>query len=111
MASRKTHLYTRTQFIEDIQLAIGAEIDGVAGIETLYKTLTISEVLNRKHPAVYYIQRRLLALGSTEVGRVDGIADHKFTSAVMHFQADKGCDIDGELTARSMTWKKLLGMK
>ena len=102
--------YTQTEFIEDIQRAFGAKVDGIAGPETLGKTLTISAILNRKHPAVYYIQRRLKALGYVEIGTVDGIAGGKFTSAVKHYQKDNGCFDDGEITARNKTWKKLLGM-
>ena len=102
--------YSLTEFIKDVQQATGAKVDGIAGPETLSKTLTISAVLNRKHQLVYYIQRRLLALGYTEVGKVDGIAGGKFTSALKHFQKDNGCVVDGEATARAKTWKKLLGM-
>ena len=52
----------------------------------------------------------LAALGYTEVGAADGIAGAKFTSAVAHFQQDNGCYVDGEITARNKTWRKLLGM-
>jgi peptidoglycan hydrolase-like protein with peptidoglycan-binding domain len=49
-------------------------------------------------------------LGYTEVGEADGIAGAKFTSAVAHFQQDNGCYVDGEITAKNKTWKKLLGV-
>lgn len=110
-AKPKTDSYTLKDFVEDVQRATGSEVDGIAGPETLSNTLTISAVLNRKHPLVYYIQRRLKALGYTEVGNIDGIAGGKFTSAVKHFQKDNGCRKDGEITARAKTWKKLLGME
>lgn len=102
--------YSLKEFVKDIQQAIGAEVDGIAGPETLSKTLTISSKLNNKHPAVYYIQRRLRVLDYAEIGNVDGTAGPKFTSAVAHFQMDNGCAVDGEITAREKTWKKLLGM-
>lgn len=109
-ASPSKHGYSLKEFIVDIQRATGAKVDGIAGPETLSKTITLSAILNRKSPLVYYVQRRLLALGYTEVGKVDGIAGGKFTAAVKHFQRDNGCTVDGEITARYTTWKKLLGM-
>lgn len=102
--------YSLKAFIADVQRATGAEVDGIAGPETLSKTVTLSAILNRKHTLIYYVQRRLKALGYTEVGVVDGIAGGKFTTAVKHFQKDNGCEVDGEITARAKTWKKLLGL-
>lgn len=103
--------YPQNEFLKDIRAVFNVDADGVAGPETLLETITLSEVLNRKHPAIYFIQRRLYVLGYTEVGKVNGVADAKFTAAVKHFQADHGCIIDGEITARAKTWKKLLGME
>lgn len=103
--------YTLKMFIRDIQESFGADVDGIAGPETLASTVTLSSKLNRKHKAVYYVQLRLKALGYTEVGKTDGIAGSKFTKAVIHFQQDNGCVDDGEITARGKTWRKLLGMK
>ena len=103
--------YPQNEFVKNIQEVFNVKVNGIAGPETLLETITLSEVLNRKHPAIYFIQRRLYALGYTEVGKVNGVADAKFTAAVKHFQADNGCTIDGEITARAKTWKKLLGMK
>lgn len=99
------------QFIRDVQRACGASVDGIAGKETLSKTVTISAKKNRTHPVVAVVQKRLAALGYTEVGAADGIAGAKFTSAVAHFQQDNGCYVDGEVTARNKTWRKLLGME
>ena len=102
--------YSLKDFVTDVQKATGAKVDGIAGPETLSKTVTLSAVLNRKHTLVYYVQRRLKALGYNEVGTIDGIAGGKFTAAVKHFQSDNGCVDDGEITARAKTWKKLLGL-
>ena len=102
--------YSKTDFIKDIQEAIGAKIDGIAGPETLSKTITLSEVLNRKHASVRAVQKRLVALGYPSVGKVDGIAGSKFTKAVKEFQKQNDCIVDGEITARGKTWKKLLGL-
>lgn len=103
--------YPKNEFVKDIRAVFNVDAEGVAGTETLMETITLSEVLNRKHQAIYYIQRRLYALGYTEVGKINGIADSRFTNAVKHFQADNGCVIDGEITARAKTWKKLLGIE
>lgn len=104
--------YDLTQFIKDVQKACGAKVDGIAGPETLSKTVTISAKKNRTHPVVKIIQRRLDDLGYTEVGDDDGIAGPKFTSAVKHFQTDNKCRVvDGEITAQKTTWRILLGME
>lgn len=97
-------------FIYEIQKACGAKIDGIAGVETLSKTVTISAKKNRTHPAVKAIQKRLYALGYTEVGVADGVAGRKFTKALKRFQKENGCVSDGEITRNNLTWKKLLGM-
>ena len=104
-------VYSQKAFVEDFQRIFDLEVTGIADSNTLSETITLSAILNRKHPIVYVVQKRLIALGYTEVGKVTGIANIKFTSAVKHFQADNGCVIDGEITARTKTWKKLLGME
>ncbi len=98
-------------FVTELQEAIGAAVDGIPGPETLSKTPTLSAWINARHPAVRPVQAWLFALGYQEVGTVDGIAGPKFTSAVAHFQQDNGCEVDGEITARNKTWRKLLGLE
>lgn len=102
--------YTLKEFIKDVQKACGASVDGIAGPETISKTVTVSKKKNSKHSVVKPIQKRLAAIGYSEVGTADGIAGQKFESAVIHFQKDNGCVADGEITAKNKTWKKLLGM-
>ena len=102
-------LYTRTQFIKDVQKYIGAKVDGDAGPETISKTVTVSAEKNRTHAVVRPIQKYLNALGY-DCGSVDGIAGAKFKKAVVKYQKAKGCVADGEITAKGKTWKKLLGM-
>lgn len=104
-----TKAYTRTQFIKDVQGAIGAKVDGIAGAETISKTVTVSAKKNSTHKVVKYIQEYLNTLGFN-CGKVDGIAGTKFTSAVKKYQKANGCVADGEITAQEKTWKKLLGM-
>lgn len=101
--------YTKTQFIKDIQSAIGAKVDGIAGKETLSKTVTVSKTKNNRHAVVKPIQRYLNVLGFS-CGAADGIAGIKFDSAIKAYQKANGCVADGEITARKNTWKHLLGM-
>ena len=104
--------YTRKDFIRDIQAAIGAKVDGIAGQETLSKTVTLSAARNRKHPAVRPVQKYLASLQYRSVGEADGIAGAKFTAAVKAYQKDVlGYRTpDGEITAGNKPWKSLLGM-
>ena len=104
-----TATYTKTQFIKDVQKAIGAKVDGVAGNETLSKTITVSKTKNNKHSVVKPIQKYLNALGYN-CGTADGIAGTLFHNAVIKFQKNNGCTADGEITAKAKTWKKLLGL-
>lgn len=103
--------YSLEQFIRDVQKACGAAVDGIAGKETLAKTVTLSAGKNRRHAAVKPVQMWLKELGYPEVGEADGIAGVKFTAAVCAFQKANKCLVDGEITARNKTWKKLLGMQ
>ena len=101
--------YTLTQFIKDVQKVTGSKVDGKAGEETLENTVTVSKVKNNTHVVVKPIQKRLNSLGYN-VGNADGKAGDKFDKGVKEFQEDKGCTVDGEVTAKKKTWKKLLGM-
>lgn len=114
LAKKKTenvYGYPLEQFIRDVQAACGAAVDGIAGPETLGKTVTVSQSKNSTHPVVRPVQKRLAALGYTRVGEADGIAGVKFTAAVVRFQEDHRCWVDGEVTAGQKTWRKLLGME
>lgn len=102
--------YTLKQFIKDVQKSCGAKVDGIAGPETISKTVTISAKKNNRHAVVKYVQKRLYALGYTQVGAADGSAGPKFTAAVKAFQKDNNCTSDGEITAKNKTWRELLGM-
>ena len=100
----------QTTFIKGVQSACGAKVDGIAGTETLSKTITVSAKTNKKHAVVKHIQTYLNVLGYN-CGVVDGVAGSKFTTAVKNFQKDHSCTVDGVITAGQKTWKKLLGIK
>lgn len=99
--------YTYKQFVGDVQKATGAKVDYIAGPETLSKTVTVSRYKNSRHAVVRPIQRYLNALGF-DCGKVDGIAGTLFDKAVKNYQKANSCVVDGEITARNKTWKKLL---
>lgn len=102
--------YTKKQFIRDVQSVTGAKTDGIAGPETLSKTITVSKTVNRRHPIVKFIQKYLNVLGFN-CGTVDGIAGNKFDAAVKTYQKANGCISDGEITAGKNTWRTLLGLR
>lgn len=108
---KKREAYSLEQFIREVQIAIGARADGVAGPETLEKTVTIGRWCNSRHAAVLPVQKRLLALGYVQAGKADGIAGEKFVQAVQAFQKDNACWTDGVITKKNKTWRKLLGME
>lgn len=103
-------IYTQTQFIKDVQAAIGAKADGIADSETLSKTITVSRIKNNRHAVVKPIQKYLNAQGYP-AGNADGIAGAKFDAAIRAYQKAKGCIADGEITAKKNTWKSLLGLR
>lgn len=107
---KPTSDYSLEQFVRDVQRVTGSAVDGIAGPETIGNTPTISRWKNDTHAVVKYVQKRLAALGYTQVGEADGEAGPKFDAAMKAFQKDNGCVVDGEATARNKTWKKLLGM-
>ena len=100
--------YSYKQFVGDVQASIGAKKDFVAGAETLSKTVTVSRYKNSRHAVVKAIQKYLYFLGYTEVGESDGIAGIKFDKGMKRFQKEHGCVVDGEATAKCLTWKKRL---
>lgn len=108
-----TTIYSKTQFIKDVQSAIGVKVDGIAGSKTLGATITVSATTNNKHKVVKPLQKYLNYLGYN-CGTVDGIAGSKFTSAVKSYQKNvvraSAKNQDGVISAKGSTWKKLLGL-
>ena len=100
--------YSLDQFIREVQKALGVTVDGIAGPKTINATVTIGTAKNVRHAAVMAIQKRLKALGF-DPGTIDGVFGSKTRAAVVEFQKKNGCVRDGIITAKAMTWKKLLG--
>lgn len=105
----QTSAYSLVDFVKEVQASTGAKVDGIAGPETLSKTITVSAKKNSRHPVVKPLQKRLNALGFN-CGIVDGVAGEKFTKAVLAFQKSKDCVQDGEITSKHKTWQHLLGI-
>ena len=102
--------YTLEQFVRDMQGACGISANGKADIALLSKTVTISNTVNRSHKVVKFVQKRLVALGYTEVGNPDGVAGDMFKKALTRFQKENGCTPTGIAEEEGRTWKKLLGL-
>ena len=99
-------------FVKDLQEAIGANVDGIAGPETLSKTPTISTSTGWNHKAVRPLQVYLQSLGYDlgECG-VDGQFGKDMKACTKKYQKDVGLASkyqDGIVSAKMYTWKKLL---
>lgn len=102
--------YHHTDFVKEVQAAVGAAADGIAGPETLSKTVTVSKLKNNRHAVVKPLQKYLNFIGYS-CGAADGIAGNQFDTAVRDFQRAKGCIADGEITKGKSTWRKLLHLQ
>ena len=101
--------YTLEEFVDDVQEICGAFCDGIAGPETLSKTVTLSTLINREHALVKPVQKRLKVLGY-DPGDADGIYGKQTASAVKALQKAANGTKDGIITKGKLTWKVLLGM-
>ena len=101
--------YTQKEFIRDIQKYTGAKVDGIAGKETISKTITLK--VGSKGSVVKAVQKRLISLGyNCGSCGADGCFGNATKQAVIKYQKNTGCVADGEITKGKKTWKKLLGM-
>ena len=101
--------YRQADFVREVQMTCGAGIDGIAGKQTLNKTVTVSKKKNRKHNVVLPLQKALKKKNHYH-GALDRIAGNQFEEAVNSYQKwilDYKKQ-DGEVTARGKMWKKLL---
>lgn len=104
---KNSNTYTRTQFIKDVQTAIGVKPDGIVGNKTLAALVTVSKTKNRKHAVVKPLQKRLNALGFN-CGTPDGVAGERFDSAAKRWAKENGCVPDGEFTKGGKSWQTIL---
>lgn len=105
----KDGTYQQKDFVREVQFCTGATPDGIAGPQTLSKTVTVSASKNRKHAVVYVLQKYFKKLGYYTAG-LDRIAGQGFANAVHRYQAvnlNYRCP-DGEITASGRMWKSLL---
>jgi len=109
-SSTTSTVYTHRQFVKDVQAAIEAKIDGIAGKETYSKCPTVSKSKNNRHAVVKPLQKYLNALGYN-CGIADGIAGVKFDNASKAWAKANGCVADGEFTKGGKSWRKILGIK
>ncbi len=107
--------YSLREFVEEVQSVTGSEVDGYAGEETIGNTPTVSRTVNKNHPVVTALERRLKALGYY-TGKIEAdegntpIFGKGMEEAVNAYQQDKFGTHDGEITAKKRTWRLLLGM-
>lgn len=104
---KKTAKYSKKDFVKEVQKALGVTADGIFGPNTLAATVTVSAYKNKTHPVVKALQKRLNHL-NYNAGEEDGIAGAKFTAALKGYQKKNGCVADGVLSARGLTWRKML---
>ena len=101
-----------TTFVRDLQSVIGANVDGIAGSETLSKTPTISTGTGWNHKAVKPLQIYLQSLGY-DLGScgVDGEFGKDMKACIKKYQSDVGLASkyqDGKVSAKMYTWQHLL---
>ena len=103
------------EFIYGVQKALGLEETGIANQNTLSKTITISTYQNWHHPVVKVIQIYLKKLGY-DLGKygIDGKFGPDMKKVIKEYQKNvvglTGGYVDGVITAKMYTWKRLLDL-
>lgn len=102
------------KLIKSMQKYCGMTETGRATTALLNKTVTIvCNGTNRQHPFVGYVQQYLKDIG-IYTGKVHSFYDPLSKAAVAEYQRDivglKGKNVDGIITKKKYTWKKLLGL-
>lgn len=103
-----------TTFIKSCQKAVGLVQNGVASDKLLSKTVTLkANGTNKQHALVKPVQQYLKSLGYYK-GSVHGFYDNVTADAVKTYQKKvvklTGNNVDGIMTAKKFTWKKILGL-
>ena len=114
--SASSGIYSQERFIQDVCKILGAK----TAKEALEKTVTISALMNNNHPLVTPLERYMKFLGyykgsieadSNKLPKFGAGMDNaikKYQTYVVKFT--NVSYIDGILTAKKSTWKKLLGL-
>ena len=103
-----------TTFVKACQKAVGLPQSGVANSKLLSKTVTLkANGTNKQHALVKPVQAYLKALGYRK-GSAHGFYDPYTAEDVKKYQEKvvklTGKNIDGIMTAKKFTWKKILGL-
>lgn len=103
-----------TTFIKACQKAVGLTQTGTATDKLLSKTVTLkANGTNKQHALVKPVQQYLKSLGYYK-GTVYGFYDPATAEAVKQYQKKvvklTGNNVDGVMTAKKFTWKKILGL-
>lgn len=101
-----------TKFVKSCQKVVGLPQTGVADSKLLSKTVTLkANGTNKQHELVKPVQTYLKALGYYN-GNIHGFFDPATAEDVKVYQKKivklTGKNIDGVITAKKSTWKKLL---
>lgn len=102
-------------FVKGVQEVLGCHVDGIPGAETLSKTITISTSKNWNHPVVRVLQVYLYSMGY-DLGKygIDGKYGADMKKVILDYQKNvvglTGDYVDGVVTAKMYTWKKLLNL-
>lgn len=108
--------YTFEDFVRDVQIAEGQTgkwVDSIVGRRTYELTPTVSTSKNRHHAIVTPLERWLKVLGYYDGDIEEDLGlqptfGNGMKEAVRAYQFDNDCVIDGEITSKCKTWKKLL---
>ena len=101
------------EFVYELKKAFGIQIDEITNEEILLNTKTISTLINWNHSAVKILQKYLVSLGyDLGIHGIDGKYGSDMKKVIMNYQKNvvglKNNYIDGVITARMYTWKKIL---
>lgn len=102
------------KLIKSMQKYCGMTETGRGTTALLNKTVTLAcNGTNKQHPFVGYVKQYLKDIG-LYTGKVNSFYDPICKAAVEKYQRDivglKGKNVDGVITAKKYTWKKLLGL-
>lgn len=108
-----TSSYNQAMFIADVEKILGASNVNVA----LKNTITISKTVNKNHPLVTPLERYFKALGiytgaiEADQGKKPSFGNGMYAATKLYQKNYvKSGIVDGYISARGYTWKKLLGL-